>query len=297
VTPAPPVTIKTIRKMAREGRPFSCLTCYDATTARWLARAGVHVLLVGDTAAEVILGFQRTIDMPLEVALAMTAAVKRGAPHTMVMADMPFMSYQASPDDAVKNAGRFLTEGLADVVKVEADETHAPLIERMARAGIPICGHVGSRPQLSALSGGYSPAGRTPREADQVVADAVALERAGSVMLLIEAVPEEVTTRVLEATTVPLIGIGAGPACHGQVLVLQDLLGMTETPPRFAEPLAHLGQQIQAAATEWTRRVSQRQIGGQKYEMKPKTPQGIRTPPGSEATGKDASHGATSSPM
>jgi 3-methyl-2-oxobutanoate hydroxymethyltransferase len=294
---AAPVTIKTIRKMAREGRPFACLTCYDATTARWLARAGVHVLLVGDTAAEVILGFTRTIDMPLDVAIALTAGVKRGAPDRMVMADMPFLSYQAHPDEAIRNAGRFLTEGMADVVKVEADQTHAPLIERMARAGVPICGHVGSRPQLAALSGGYAPAGRTPREADQVVADAVALERAGSVMLLIEAVPEEVTARVLEATTVPLIGIGAGPACHGQVLVLQDLLGMTATPPRFAEPLAHLGPAIEAAALEWTRRVAQRQVGGQKYEMKTQPAQGIRTEPGSERTGKDSSAGGRPSPM
>ena len=283
--PVAPVTIKTIRKMAREARPFSCLTCYDATTARWLARAGVHVLLVGDTAAEVILGYTRTIDMPLDIAVALTAAVKRGAPDKLVMADMPFMSYQADPADAIRNAARFLTEGLADVVKIEADHSHAPVIERMARAGIPVCGHVGSRPQLAALSGGYSPAGRTPREADQIVADAVALEQAGSVMLLIEAVPEEVTKRVLEATTVPLIGIGAGPACHGQVLVLQDLLGMTDTPPRFAQPLAQLGPAIEAAAAEWTRKVSQREIGGQPYEMKaPADPQGIRTDPPREGT-------------
>ena len=112
--------------MAREGRPFSCLTCYDATTARWLSRGGVHVLLVGDTAAEIILGYSRTIDMPLDVAVALTAAVKRGAPERLVMADMPFMSYQASPDEAVLNAGRFLTEGLADIVKVETDSSHAP---------------------------------------------------------------------------------------------------------------------------------------------------------------------------
>jgi 3-methyl-2-oxobutanoate hydroxymethyltransferase len=209
------------------------------------------------------------------------------------------MSYQADPSDAIKNAGRFLTEGLADVVKVEADQTHAALIERMTRSGIPICGHVGSRPQLAALSGGYTPAGRTQREADQIVADAVALERAGSVMLLIEAVPEEVTTRVLQATTVPLIGIGAGPACHGQVLVLQDLLGMTQTPPRFAEPLAHLGPAIESAAVEWTRRVSQRQVGGQRYEMKtqPTPGRGIQTDPASERSGKDASAGPRPSPM
>jgi 3-methyl-2-oxobutanoate hydroxymethyltransferase len=257
-----PVTIKTIRRMAREGWPFACLTCYDATTARWLGRAGVHLLLVGDTAAEVVLGFNRTIDMPLEVAVALTAGVKRGAPNVMVMADMPFMSYQADPGEAVRNAGRFMTEGMADIVKIEADATFAPLLERMTRAGVPICGHIGSRPQLAALSGGYTSAGRTPREADQIVADAVALERAGCVMLLVEAVPEELTQRVLEATTVPVIGIGAGPAPHGQVLVLQDLLGMTDNPPRFAEPVARLGEAVQAAGAEWVRRVSERRTGG-----------------------------------
>jgi len=140
--------------MAGEGTPFACLTCYDATTARWLERAGVHVLLVGDTAAEVILGLARTIDMPLSIALALTAAVKRGAPRTLVMGDMPFMSYQAEEGEAIRNAGRFLTEGLADCVKIEADAGYAPLIERMVRAGVPVCGHVGSRPQRAALTGG-----------------------------------------------------------------------------------------------------------------------------------------------
>jgi len=265
---ASPVTLKTLRRLVRDGHPFSCLTCYDATTARWLERAGVHVLLVGDTAAEVILGFPRTIDMPLDVGIALTAAVKRGAPKTMVMADMPFMSYQAGDAAAIRNAGRFMTQGLADIVKVEADSSFAPLVAKMARAGVPICAHVGSRPQLAGLSGGYGSAGRTPKEADKVVADAVCLEQSGAVMLLIEAVPDEVTARVLEATTVPLIGIGAGSACHGQVLVLHDLLGLTDTPPRFAQPLAALGPAIQEAAAQWTQRVARRQVGGERYHMK-----------------------------
>lgn len=247
--------------MAQRGHPFACLTCYDATTARWLERAGVHLLLVGDTAAEVILGFKRTIDMPLDVLLALTAGVKRGAPRTLVMGDMPFMSYQADEAAAITNAGRFLTEGLADLVKIEADAALAPLVSRMARAGIPVCGHVGSKPQRAALEGGYSSAGRTSAEAAEIVRDALELERAGAVMLLIEAVPAEVTARVLEATTVPVIGIGAGPACHGQVLVLQDLLGMTDSPPRFAEPLASLGPLIQAVGEQWVRRVADRGVG------------------------------------
>lgn len=264
---AEPVTIRTIRDMAARGDAFAALTCYDATTARWLQRAGVHILLVGDTAAEVILGYSRTIDMPLDVLIALTAGVKRGAPRAMVMADMPFMSYQADPGDALRNAGRFLTEGLADIVKIEADQSFAPLIERMARAGIPVCGHVGSRPQLASLHGGYSAAGRTASEAERIVEDAVALERAGAIMLLVEAVPDEVTRRLVAATNVPLIGIGAGTECHGQVLVIQDLLGLTDTPPRFAEPVAQLGPVLQQAAAEWVVRVRDRRIGGRRYSM------------------------------
>ncbi|MEX2219724.1 MAG: 3-methyl-2-oxobutanoate hydroxymethyltransferase [Phycisphaerales bacterium] len=268
VDPPAPVTLKTIQRMAAAGEPFACLTCYDATTARWLQRAGVPVLLVGDTAAEVILGYERTIDMPLEVLLALTAAVKRGAPRTLVMGDMPFMSYQADEGEAILNAGRFLTEGLADVVKIEADESFAPLIGRMARGGVPVCGHVGSRPQLATLKGGYGAAGRTAGEAEQIVRDAAALEKAGCVMLLLEAVPDEVAERVLGATSVPVIGIGAGTSCHGQVLVLHDLLGLTDHAPRFAEPGAALGEEIRRAAEDWVVRVREGRLGGQRYSMK-----------------------------
>lgn len=266
-TPPEPVTLRTLQRMAAAGEAFACLTCYDATTARWLERAGVPVLLVGDTAAEMVLGFQRTIDMPLEVLLALTAGVKRGAPRTLVMGDMPFMSYQAGEDGALKNAGRFLTEGLADVVKVEADESFAPLIARMTRAGVPVCGHIGSRPQLATLKGGYRAAGRTAEEAAQIVRDAQALEQAGCVLLLIEAVPDEVTERVLAATRTPLIGIGAGSACHGQVLVLQDLLGLTDERPRFAEPSAQLGPVLKRAAEDWVLRVREGRVGGRRYTM------------------------------
>lgn len=267
--PANRHTLASLARMAATGTPFACLTCYDATTARWLARGGVHVLLVGDTAAEVVLGLPRTIDMPLDVLLALTAGVKRGAPEVVVMGDMPFMSYHAGEADAIRNAGRFLTEGLADVVKIEADASFAPLVEKMTRAGIPVCGHVGSRPQHVALTGGYSSAGRTAQEARRIVDDAVALERAGARMLLVEAVPPDVTRAILDATTVPLIGIGAGTDCHGQVLVLQDLVGMTDHPPRFAEPAANLGRSFESAAREWVARVAERRIGGQAYTMKP----------------------------
>ncbi|MFI4855302.1 MAG: 3-methyl-2-oxobutanoate hydroxymethyltransferase [Phycisphaerales bacterium JB065] len=278
-TPKPrrPVTLRTIRKMAEQGEPFACLTCYDATTARWLEAGGVHVLLVGDTAAEIVLGYDSTIHMPLDIAIALTAAVKRGAPRTMVMGDMPFMSYQGSADDAMVNAARFLTEGNADIIKIEADRTLAPLIERMTRAGIPVCAHVGAKPQQVGLTGGYSSAGRTPADADSVVADAIALEQAGAVMLLVEAVPPQVTERILEQTSVPLIGIGAGPAPHGQILVVQDLLGLTAWQPGFAQPVADLGERIRDAAETYVERVSQRQVTEHRFEMKPNEPERSNT--------------------
>ncbi len=266
-----PTTLRTLAQMARAGRPFACMTCYDAATARWLARGGLHVLLVGDTAAEMVLGFKRTIDMPLDVLLALTAGVKRGAPGVVVMGDMPFMSYQAGESEAIINAGRFLTEGLADIVKLEADASFAPLITRMVRAGVPICGHVGSKPQQAALTGGYGAAGRTKADADRVVDDAVALEQAGCSLLLVEAVPPEVTDRILAKTSVPLIGIGAGTACHGQVIVFQDVMGMTDHPPRFVDPVAALGPAVQTAAAAWVSRVAERSIGGKSYAMLPES--------------------------
>ena len=149
--PVPPtghgVTLQTLRKAARNGEPFACLTCYDATTAKWMERAGIPVLLVGDTAAEMILGQPGTIHAPLEFMLMITAAVKRGAPNTFVMGDMPFGSYQCDDADAVRNAMRFLTEGRADAVKLEVDGDWTPLVAKLSRAGIPVVAHLGSRPQ------------------------------------------------------------------------------------------------------------------------------------------------------
>ncbi|MEM9166084.1 MAG: 3-methyl-2-oxobutanoate hydroxymethyltransferase [Planctomycetota bacterium] len=262
------VTLRTLRRMAREGEPFACLTAYDATSARWLDRAGVPVLLVGDTAAEIVLGYDRTIRMPLDVAVTLTAAVRRGAARSLVMGDMPFLSYGLGEDEAVANAGRMMAEGGAEVVKLEADASHARLVERMARVGIAVCGHVGSRPQTAALTGGYGSAGRTSSEAARIVEDAVALEQAGAVLLLIEAVPDEVTEAVLARTSVPVIGIGAGTACHGQILVLHDLVGLTDAPPRFAARSADLGGELVAAGRDWVARVARREIGGERYRMR-----------------------------
>ena len=253
-------TLRTLLRQARDGQRIACLTCYDATTARWLDRAGVELLLVGDSAAEVILGLPGTIHAPLDFMITLTAAVKRGAPGRVIMADMPFMSYQASEEDALRNAARFMTEGMADCVKIEVDRTWAPLVSRMARAGIPVVAHIGCRPQQAKMHGGTFAVGKTAEQAIQVIHDAAALEAAGATMLLLEACPAEVAVKLVERATIPVIGCGAGPACHGQVLVLQDLLGMSAWQPAFATPAASLGEATREAAVAWCERVRQGRI-------------------------------------
>jgi len=264
-----PVTLKTLIRRIEAGEKIPCLTCYDATTARWLERAGVPVLLVGDTAAEMILGEPGTIHAPLDFLLMLTAAVKRGAPGTLVMGDMPFMSYQADDAEAIRNAGRFLTDGRADCVKLEVDQSFAPLVERMARAGIPVVAHIGCRPQQAKRSGGYSASGRTAEEAKRLVAEAVVMEQAGAVMLLVEATPSEVSERIVEKTGIPVIGCGAGPACHGQIVVLQDLLGLSDWQPSFARPIAAMGGDLIRAAEQWSQRVKASDLGDHPYHMLP----------------------------
>jgi 3-methyl-2-oxobutanoate hydroxymethyltransferase len=259
---ASPVTLRTIQRWARDGTKFACLTCYDATTARWFERAGIPVLLVGDTAAEVVLGLPGTVHAPLEILLALTAAVKRGAPKCLVMGDMPFMSYQADDAEGVRNAGRFLVEGLADCVKLEVDRSYARLVEKLARAGIPVVAHIGSRPQHARLHGGYYAAGKTAESAQLLVNDAKAMEAAGAVMLLIEAAPQEVAELVVGQVRIPVIGCGAGPACHGQVVVTHDLLGLTEWQPPFARPIVDLGAQLVAMANGWRDRVRTGRLSG-----------------------------------
>lgn len=253
--------------MISEGKRFACLTSYDATIARWVERAGLPMILVGDTLAEMVLGYDQTYFADMDTMVTLTAAVRRGAPHVMLMADMPFMSYQADEAEAMRNAARFMTEGGADIVKLEVDRTFAPLIARMSRAGIPTVAHIGSRPQQTKLTGGYRSFGRSRAEADRLVEDALALEEAGAVMLLIEATPAEVSRRIVDLTKVPVIGCGAGPACHGQVIVINDLLGLTDWQPKFAQPVTNLGEQIMNAVGIWMDRVDRNDLGEHPYHM------------------------------
>jgi 3-methyl-2-oxobutanoate hydroxymethyltransferase len=253
-----PITLRTLQKMVERGERFSMLTAYDATTARWLGRAGVEVLLVGDTAAEMILGYDSTIHAPLPFMIEITAAVKRGAPHCLVMGDMPFMSYQESEPKAIRNAGRFLTRGKADLVKLEVDGSHDTLVRALCRAGIPVVAHLGSRPQQVRRTGGYRAVGRTADQAKLVLEESQKMIDAGAVMLLLEAVPADVGERVAKLgaeSGVPVVGCGAGDRCHGKVVVLHDLLGLTDWQPPFAKPAAAVGQAIVDAAVQWVSQV------------------------------------------
>ena len=261
------VTLRTLRKWSKEGSKWACLTCYDATTARWMANAGLPTMLVGDTAAEMILGYNSTIHAPIDFLITITAAVKRGAPDVFVMGDMPFLSYQIDEASAIQNAGRFLTEGTADAVKLEVDGKWTQRVEAICNAGIAVVAHLGSRPQQAKQTGGYTTAGRSAEEARIIVDDAIAMEQAGASMLLLEAVPEEVSAAVVEATTIPIIGCGAGTSCHGQVVVMQDLAGMTQWQPSFVKPTASLGDEIAAVATTWMSNVATNNLGKHPYTM------------------------------
>jgi len=248
---ARPVTMRDLRHRVRSGTKFAMLTCYDATTARWLYRGGLDVMLVGDTAGSMVLGFDDTIHAPLAFMLTITAAVKRGAPNAFVMGDMPFMSYQADEWEAVKNAGRFMTEGQADAVKIEVDERFVGLVGKMDRAGIPVVAHIGWRPQRTPRTGVPIVAGRTPAKIKKMVDLAKKLEDAGAAMLLIEQATAEAARAVMDAVKLPVIGCGAGPDCHGHVVVLHDWLGMTDWQPSFASPAANGGKALQDMATRW----------------------------------------------
>lgn len=267
--PRKPVTVRSISRMIERGEKFACLTCYDATTAKWLERAGVPVLLAGDSAAQVILGFEQSIYAPLDFLIQITAAIKRGAPSCLVMGDMPFMSYQADDAEAIRNAGRFMIEGRADLVKLEVDERYVDLVRQMDRAGIPVVAHIGWRPQRAVHDGVRTAliAGRTRSEVEQLVTQAVRLQDAGAAMLLVEQTTAEVTERIVEKTSIPVIGCGGGPACHGQIVVLQDLLGMTDWQPSFAKPVANLGEQLADAAGRWIEKVRSSDLGEHPYQM------------------------------
>jgi len=243
------VTIHTLREMKQRGEKIAMLTCYDATFARLLDESHLDILLVGDSLGMVIQGHDTTLPVTLDEIIYHTRAVARGATRAHVVGDMPFMSYQAGIETAMANAGRLIKEGGAHSVKLEGGAQHAELVTRMTRSGIPVMGHLGLTPQSFHQFGGFKVQGREPGAAERLIEDAVTLERAGAYAIVLEGIPSEVAERITAAVAIPTIGIGAGPSCDGQVLVIYDLLGLNDTfKPRFVRTYEKLATRIRTAA-------------------------------------------------
>ncbi len=231
---------------------ITCLTAYDYPTARILDDAGVDILLVGDSLAMVVLGYDSTLPVTVDEMLHHVKAVRRGTHHALVVADMPYGSYHASIDDSIRAALRFIKEGGAEAVKVEGGERRIELISRLVEAEIPVMGHVGLTPQSVNALGGFKVQGRSADAAQQLLRDARAVEAAGAFSIVLESIPREIAARITEDLHIPTIGIGAGPDCDGQVLVINDALGLTAGhTPKFARQYANLSEIIARAAAEY----------------------------------------------
>jgi 3-methyl-2-oxobutanoate hydroxymethyltransferase len=236
-----------ISEMKRRGQKIVMVTAYDAPGGRLADAAGVDIILVGDSAAMVVLGHDSTVPATVDEMLILTRAVTRGAVRPLVVADMPFGSFQVSDEDALENAIRFVKEGGADAVKLEGAGATLSRVRTIVDAGIPVMGHIGLTPQSATMLGGFKAQGRTAAKARRLFSDAQALERSGCFSLVLEAVPAPVAARVTDAVSIPTIGIGAGAGCDGQILVYHDLLGFQEGGPRFVKQYAKLGPEIQRA--------------------------------------------------
>jgi 3-methyl-2-oxobutanoate hydroxymethyltransferase len=239
------VTIHDLRAWKAEGRRFAMLTAYDFPTARILDEAGIPVLLVGDSVANNVLGYENTLPVTMEEMLHHTRAVARGVRDAMVVGDMPFLSYQVSVDEGVRNAGRFLKEGGAHAVKLEGPQVE--LTHRLVELGIPVMAHVGLTPQSVHGLGGYRVQGRG-EDSSRLIDEAQALEKAGAFAIVLEGVPADLGAEVTRMLQIPTIGIGAGAGTDAQVLVIHDLLGLSERLPRFAKAYADLRREIAEAA-------------------------------------------------
>jgi 3-methyl-2-oxobutanoate hydroxymethyltransferase len=235
------LTLADLAEMAQQRRRIAMVTAYDASSARLADQAGLDVVLVGDSAAMTILGHDSTLPVTMDEMVMLTRAVTRAVRHALVVADMPFGAYQPGEDEAVRNAIRFVKDAGADAVKLEGAGRTLTRISAILDAGIPVVGHVGLTPQSASLSGSYKARGRTAAEARRIFDEARALERAGCFAVVLEAIPAPVAARITDALKIPTIGIGAGPACDGQVLVWHDLLGLTMGHvPRFVKQYADL---------------------------------------------------------
>ena len=251
------MTISDFRKRKAEGRKIVMVTAYDALFTRIVEEAGLDILLVGDSLGVVVQGKKDTLSVTMEDMLYHTKLVTGAAQHSLVIGDMPFLSYQVSVEEAVRNAGRFLQAGAA-AVKLEGGAAVVDRVETMTRFGIPVMGHLGMTPQSVHKYSGYKVQGKAVDQADELLADARALEAAGAFALVLEAVPAKLAAKITQTLSIPTIGIGAGPSCDGQVLVLYDLLGLFDQfVPKFVKPYAHLKADALQALRRYREEVEQ----------------------------------------
>ena len=260
------VTINDVREMKARGEKIPMMTAYDYTSARIVDNAGIPIILVGDTLGQVVLGYDSTLPVTMDEMIHHTRAVARGAGHALIVGDMPFMSYQTGPTDALRNAGRFLQQGGAQTVKLEGGVNMARTVERIVSSGIPVMGHIGLTPQSVNQLGGYKVQGKSLKSAVRLMEDARALEEAGAFALVLECVPASLARLITERVSIPTIGIGAGRNCDGQVQVFHDMLGLfTDFVPKHAKRYADLGQSIAGAVAEYISEVKDQRFPAREH--------------------------------
>ncbi|MFH1755184.1 MAG: 3-methyl-2-oxobutanoate hydroxymethyltransferase [Candidatus Latescibacterota bacterium] len=252
------ITVRTLLDMKKRGEKIAMLTAYDYQMAILEDNAGVEMILIGDSLGMVVLGYDNTLPVTVEEVIHHLKAVSRARARALVIGDLPFMSYQASVEDAVRNAGRMVKEGGAEAVKLEGGRRMGPIIQAIRDADIPVMGHIGLTPQSVHQFGGYRVQGKDPEGADKLCADAQFLEEAGCFSMVLEGIPWELARKITESISIPTIGIGAGPYCDGQVLVINDMLGMMdEASPKFVKRFAEAGKLISTALSTYVQEVKE----------------------------------------
>ena len=262
-------TVTTLKQMKKDGQKISMLTCYDFTTAKIMEESGINAILVGDSLGMTMMGYEDTLPVTMEDMIHHTACVSRGLKNTFLVADMPFMSYQTSIYDAVKNAGRLIKEGHAQAVKLEGGASVCEQIRAIVKADIPVVAHIGLTPQSVNAFGGFKVQGKEYDQAIQLIKDAKAVEEAGAFMVTLECVPEKLATLISKELSIPTIGIGAGAGCDGQVLVYQDMLGMfSGFKPKFVKHFANIGEIMKDAFMTYDKEVKEQSFPSEEHNFK-----------------------------
>jgi 3-methyl-2-oxobutanoate hydroxymethyltransferase len=268
------VSILDLKAKKERGEKIVALTAYDFPTARILDESGVDLILVGDSAANVVLGYESTLPVTLDEMIVLTGAVARGVKHALVVADLPFMSYQVSEDQALESAGRFVKEAGAGAIKLEGGHRSVPAIRRIVDAGIPVMGHLGLTPQSHLAFGGHRVQGREDGQARMLIEEARELEAAGVFSMVLEGIPWTLAREISDALEVPTIGIGAGVECDGQILVLHDMLGLGGGDFKFVKRYADLDGEIGRAVSDYAREVREGVFPAEKHRFEPGTRRG-----------------------